>query len=143
MTDFKPECTINLHVELRGKPAKFAWACSLSQERKGRVVLARRFLGLVTREQAELGALLFGLRQAQRFLQEKVEVAATFPLMDLTGGGSGTRRTAPELRALQGETARIWDSFRLKRIGRMGGEEALPLQEAAELAYQRKRKSGI
>ena len=124
MTDFHPDCTINLHLELRGKPAKLAWVCSISHPKSGRIVLARRFLGLVSPEEAQLRALLFGLRQTGRLLQEKVEAAATFPLESWLGEVE-PRRLAPELKPLREEARRLWDGFRYRRIARLEAEERI------------------
>ena len=107
MTDFKPDCTINLHVELRGKPAKIVWCCSMEQARAGRVILARRFLGLVNREEAELQVLLFGMRQAARFLQEKVEIRASFSAEDHLLKERSGNRTPQELKPLRAEAVRL------------------------------------
>lgn len=142
MTDFRPDCTINLHVEARGKPAKVAWVCSITHARRGRLVLARRFLGLVPRGEAELRALLFGLRETQRLLQEKVEVAATFPLDGLLGEEIRGRRVPAELAPLREDATRLWNAFRLHRCGRLEGGEALALREDGERAFLRNRKRG-
>lgn len=139
MTDFRPDCTINLHVEPRGKPAKIAWSCSLAHAKRGRIVVARRFLGLVSREEAQLRALLFGLRQAARLLQEKVEIAATFPVEEWLADES-PRRLAPELKPLREEAARFWMGFRYRRVARMAEPEARPLREEAEKAFRRRNK---
>jgi hypothetical protein len=139
MTDFRPDCTINLHCELRGKPAKIAWSCSIVHPKRGRIVVARRFLGLVSREEAQLRALLFGLREAARLLQEKVEATATFPVEEWLGE-EGPRRLAPELKPLREEAARCWAGFRYRRAGRMSGEEALALRGEAENAFRRRGK---
>jgi len=135
MTDFRPECIINLHVEIRGKPGRMAWACSITREKHGRVVLARALLGEVPREEAELAALEFGFSQANRFQQEKVEVTATFPL-ESTLEGSG-RKLAPELKIRRESVLKAWKGFRLHKLGRMTGPEALALREAAEKAFIR------
>jgi hypothetical protein len=139
MTDFRPDCIINLHAEFRGKPAKVAWACSIEHAKAGRVVAARRFLGVVPRDEAEISAVLFGLRQASRFLQEKVELRATFSLEGKLGGGTG-RPPPRELRPAHDEAARLWEGFRLRRTGRVSPDEALALREEAEKAYLRKSK---
>ncbi len=140
MTDFRPDCIINLHVETRGKPAKLAWSCSLSHAKQGQIVLACRFLGFVTREEAELKSLLFGLRQASRLLQEKVELRSTFSLEEILNEQGRTRRKlVPELRPFREESVRLWGSFRHSRHGRLEGAEALVLQKEAENAYRRGR----
>jgi hypothetical protein len=137
MADFKPDCTINLHVEARGKPAKLAWSCSVSHARSGRLALARRFIGLSSREETELRALLFGLRQASRLLQEKVEVAATF---GLDGRLDDSRRVPPELKPLRDEAHRLWEGFRYRRIGKLSPAVSRELGEEAEKAYRRRRE---
>lgn len=136
MTDFRPECIINLHVEIRGKPARLSWACSITREKHGRVVLARKLLGDVPREEAEIAALEFGFAQANRFQQEKVEVTATFPL-ESTLEGSG-RKLPPDLKPRREGVLKAWKGFRLHKIGRMTGPEALALREAAEKASLRR-----
>jgi hypothetical protein len=138
MTDFRPDCTINLHVELRGKPAKLAWACSITHPRRGRLVLARKFVGVVPREEAEISALLFGLRQASRFLQEKVEVAASFSVDRLLAGGESAR-AAPEVRAIREEAKRRWEEFRLRRSGSLTPLEAVALRAEAERSYRSRK----
>jgi hypothetical protein len=136
MTDFRPECIINLHVEIRGKPGRISWACSITREKHGRVVLARKLLGEGLREEAELAALEFGFAQANRFQQEKVEVTATFPL-ESTLEGSG-RKLSPGLKPRREAVLKAWMGFRLRKLGRMEGPEALALREAAEKAFVRR-----
>jgi hypothetical protein len=136
MTDFRPDCTISLHVETRGKPAKLTWACSISHAKRGLLVRARGFSGLVPHAEAELAALLFGLRQTQRLLQEKVEVAATFPVEELLS--KENRRLAPGLRPQRDEAVRIWESFRLRRMGKVSPGAARELREEAEGSYRRR-----
>jgi hypothetical protein len=139
MTEFKADCTINLHLEARGKPAKIAWACSITHPKHGHLVIARKFLGLVEREEAELESLLFGLRQAARFLQEKVEVNATFPLEGkLREPNTSSRAGIPALRPKREDVVKLWNAFRLRRAARMTGPEAELLRKEAELAFQRK-----
>ncbi|MGZ3650592.1 MAG: hypothetical protein ACXVB9_20865 [Bdellovibrionota bacterium] len=140
MTDFKPDCTINLHVEARTKPAVCAWVCSISHVKCGRVVLARKTLGDVPRPEAELEVLHYGLAQALRFQQEKIVVTATFPLGAWLGeskrsGGAGK----PEFKAKREAVARAWATFRLKKINRMDAPDEKSLREEAENAFPRKR----
>jgi len=140
MTEFRPECTINLHVESQGKPAKLAWSCSIAHHRSGRVACARKFLGIVPREEAELHALLFGLEQAKRLLQEKVEIAAAFSLKELLEGEArGARGMSPERKAMREGARREWETFRLRRISPLGREEQAFLRDLAEGAYRRRR----
>lgn len=140
MTEFRADCTINLHVESRGKPGKLAWVCSVVHGKRGRVVLARRFMGIASREEVELRALLFGLRQGARFLQEKVDVAANFPLEGILAEGKSAGRVSPELKPMKEEILKAWGGIRLKRVARVAGEEAVFLREEAEKAYQRKHR---
>ena len=136
MTDFRPECIINLHVEIRAKPARIAWACSITREKHGRVVLARKLMGEAPREEAEIAALEFGFAQANRFMQEKVEVTATFPL-ESTLEGSG-RKLTPQLKPRRENVVKAWKAFRLRKLGKMVGPEALALRESAEKAFVRR-----
>jgi hypothetical protein len=140
MTDFRPDCIINLHLELQGKPAKVAWSCSIEHSKRGRIVHARRFLGLVSREEAELKALLFGLRQTARLLQEKVVVAATFPV-EAYLADVPPRRLPPELKGAREEALRFWTGFRLRRIGRVAGDEARQLRDDAEKSFRRRSRN--
>ncbi|HEY8280646.1 MAG TPA: hypothetical protein VIH99_13535 [Bdellovibrionota bacterium] len=140
MTEFRPDCIINLHVEARGRPEKLAWACTIVHAKRGVLVAARKFLGLFPRETAETEALLFGLGQAARLLQEKVEVAATFPLDRMLTDNISGRRIPPGLKLKSEEIAKVWSGFRFKRITDLRGTEAEGLREDAEKAYERKRR---
>lgn len=141
MNDFKADCTINLHVESRGNPAKQVWVCSITHAKRGRVLLSRKFLGIVSRDEAEMLALRFGIKQALRLLQEKVDVAATFPLEShLKLENSPGRGRTPELKLLREELVSYWGDFRLKRVAKLLPSEAAVLQDNAEKAFQRKRK---
>ena len=87
MTDFRPECIINLHAEGRSN-SRWAWSCSITREKHGTVVLARKLLGDVSREEAEIAALEYGFAQANRLLQEKVELCSTFAVEGLLEGSA-------------------------------------------------------
>lgn len=105
-------------------------------EKHGRLVQARKFIGQPARDEAELTALLFGLKQAARFLQEKVEVRATFPVDDkLPKGNSSSREPEPGLKL---DVAKAWGSFRLRRVARMDPKEAEILRREAEKAFAKK-----
>ena len=151
MTDFHADCTINLHVcargEKRGQPALRSWSCSIQHPKHGRLVLASKAMGTVGKEEAERAALLFGLQQASRFLQEKVEVAATFPLEERLSKMKEARRKerepvesedAREVSPKE-ELARAWGRFRLRRVVRMQDSEAKLLSNEAEQALRRSR----
>jgi hypothetical protein len=141
MTEFHADCTINIHLEARGQPAKLAWSCSLVYAKRGRIVLARGFLGKMGREEAELAALGFGLAQAHRLQQEKVDLAATFPVEGIDGDGKRAGRTAaPGIKSKRSELMESWQRFRLRRIARINPEEAQLLRETAGKAFERKRK---
>ncbi len=125
MQDFHADCTINLLLQCQGRSAKYSWVCSLVTRESVRLVLARRFLGRVSREQAEWNATVFGLRQAQRLLQEKVALCADFSV-DLSDAG---RSRDPGVQLLKSEAQKIWDSFRLKKMGRISPQELQVLRE--------------
>jgi hypothetical protein len=136
MTGFKADCTINLHVESRGKTGKLAWACSIVHHRLGRIILARKYSADLSKEGAEQEALLFGLQQTQRLLQEKVDVSANFPLQGILPEenlpGRGKRGG---LKSKLGEDiAKAWTSFRLRRVTRMAADEAEFLRKEAAQA---------
>ncbi len=144
MTDFRPDCIINFHVEKRGSPAKAAWSCSITHPKHGRLVLASRFLGPAEKDEAELAVILFGLKQAARFLQEKVEVCATFPLEgrlpkanNPSGGRAGGLESKDE-RGTDGSpkanVKKAWSGFRLRRVAKMAPAEAELLRKESENA---------
>lgn len=138
ISEFRPECTVNLWLEANGQPAKRAWLCSLEVAGK-RVLVARKFLGIVSVEEAELNALLFGLRRARRLLQEKVEVRANFPVEGvLEAKKNPGRRTGPDLQSGKEEAAQIWASIRLIRGGRLDPSSAAFLAEEAKKAFRRR-----
>jgi hypothetical protein len=133
MTVFKADCTINLHVDSRGKTGKLAWACSIVHHRRGRIVLARKFVGQVPKAEAEQEALLFGLQQTHRLLQEKVDIAANFPLGELlpreNKSGGGKRASVKSIHSE--EIAKAWLGFRLRRITPIVAAEAELLRKEA------------
>lgn len=143
MTNFNPDCTINLYVsshgesdeKSRGKGGKLAWACSVVHYKRGRVVAASRLCAGISKADAEREAVLFGLRQTHRLLQEKVEVAANFPLKGMLPPQEekpAGRREVGSIESKGDDLLRAWESFRLRRIGRMdAGEAELLRQEAA------------
>lgn len=134
MTNFNPDCTINLHVET-GAKGRVSWACSVVHYKRGRVVLASRNAGSAPKEAAEREAVLFGLRQTHRLLQEKVDVAANFPLKGMLPAQeekAAGRRAKPAVESEGDELLRAWEGFRLRRISRMEpGEAELLRKEAA------------
>jgi hypothetical protein len=136
MQDFHPECTINLLIQAQGRPSKYVWACSILTRNSVRLVFARRFLGMVSREQAEWNALLFGLRQAERLQQEKVQLSSSF---SLSLGAAGKLR-CPELQSLKAQAEGIWNGFRLRKTGKIDPAEEDFLKESAAKAFSRKRK---
>ncbi|MGE3261239.1 MAG: hypothetical protein AB7K68_05630 [Bacteriovoracia bacterium] len=145
ISEFKADCTVNLWVEANGNPAKRAWVCALQIDGK-RLIVARKFLGIVSGEEAEFSALLFGLRRARRLLQEKVDVLANFPLEGMTEvRKSSGRRGGPDLQSEREEVAQIWSSIRLKRGGKLAPENAAFLAEEAKKAFRRPepKKRGI
>jgi hypothetical protein len=137
MQDFNADCTINLLVLSQGKPGKYVWACSLLTRKSVRLVLARRFMGMVSSEEAEWNAVFFGLSQAARLQQEKVELSATFPLS--IGVDSKGRR--PEIQWKKAEAEHLWSSFRLKKTGKIHAEEERFLREEAMRAFSRKSRN--
>jgi hypothetical protein len=141
MTEFRADCTINVHIEARGNPAKFAWSCSILYGKRGRVVIARGFLGKSGREEAELAALAFGIGQALRLKQEKVDLAGTFALEGILDAEKPSGRGASEsVRLKKRELISVWQGFRLRRVATIRPEEANLLREEAGKAFGRKRK---
>jgi hypothetical protein len=134
MTNFKPDCTINLHVTPSGSGNEkgeskggFVWACSVVHYKRGRVVLAGGRSNVDSREKAERTAALFALRQTQRLLQEKVEVAANFSLKGMLPPqeekDSG-RKQRTDIESNDDDLLRAWKGFRLRRISRLEPGEA-------------------
>ncbi|MGZ3695332.1 MAG: hypothetical protein ACXWQO_14535 [Bdellovibrionota bacterium] len=139
ITEFKADCTVNLWLEANGQPAKRAWICSVEIAGK-RLIVARKFLGIVSVEEAEHLALLFGLRRACRLLQEKVDVLANFPVEGITDGAKKPgRRGGPDLQSVREEIAKLWSSIRLKRTGKLKPESATFLAEEAKKIFRRPR----
>ncbi len=136
MTGFKADCTINLHVENRGKTGKLAWACSIVHHRLGRIVLARKYSADLSKEQAEQEALLFGLQQTQRLLQEKVDVAASFPLQGMLPNENmpGLGKSGSVKSKMREDITKAWNGFRLRRVTRMAADEAELLRKEAAQA---------
>jgi hypothetical protein len=139
MTGFKADCTINLHVENRGKTGRLTWCCSVVHHSRGRIVLARKLADDLSREDAQREAVLFGLQQTQRLLQEKVDIAANFPVegmlpegenMPGRGKGGGVKSK----QAMSEDIAKAWLSFRLRRVTRMAADEAELLRKEAAQA---------
>lgn len=138
MQDFHPDCTINLLVQSQGKPGKFAWACTLVTRNSVRLLVARRFLGVVNREQAEWSCALFGLEQAARLQQEKVQLSADFSLaLDPAAGG---KHRDPAIQSKKAEAEALWASFRLRKQGKISAEEDGFLRQEAMKAFSRKSK---
>lgn len=138
MTDFHPDCTINILLLAQGRPAKYVWVCSLVTRESVRLVTARRFAGIVSREQAEASALLFGMKQAERLLQEKVQLSADF--QPFTEGHSGGRHKDPGVQLMKAEAEKIWSSFRLRKMARIAPDEERLLKEEAEKGFARKSR---
>ena len=137
MQNFKAECKIHVHVAALGRPAKYAWACSVEAHGKP-MVMARGFLGMVARETAEEKVLAFGLEQAQRLLQEKVEVSASFATEDWLESDISGRGRAGGLQSEKAKLRALWQGFRLRRLAAGGVPSAL--KSEAERAFERKRK---
>jgi hypothetical protein len=136
MQDFHADCTVNLLISSNGKPGKIVWVCSLVSRDSVRLVLARRFMGLSSRERSEWQALLFGLTQARRLQQEKVELCSGFSsLVDLPG-----RHRDPAIQSIKGKVEEAWGSFRLRRAGKLASGEERVLRDWAEAAFSRKNK---
>lgn len=136
MQGFKADCTINIHVDARDKSGRFTWACSVVHYKRGRVVLASRNAGQVPKAEAEREALLFGLAQTHRLLQEKVDLCANFPLQGMLPRQEekpSGRPGKPGVESKGDELLRAWEGFRLRRIARMEpGEAELLRKEAAK-----------
>jgi len=84
----------------------------------------------------EKEAVLFGLQQTHRLLQEKVDVAANFPLQSILpdenlagrGKGGGVKSKLSE------DIVKAWLGFRLRRVTRMAADEAELLRKEANQA---------
>jgi len=136
MQDFHADCTINLLIQAQGNPGKYAWVCSLVTRESVRLVLARKFLGIVSREQAEWSAILFGLRQAERLQQEKVQLCTEFNL----SLESSSKHRDPEIQSKKVQAEDIWKFFRLSKMGRPAPAELAFLKEELAKAFSRKSK---
>ena len=136
MQEFKPDCTINLLILSHGRPAKYAWACSILTRESVRLVLARRFVGISSRDEVEWSAMLFGLGQAMRLQQEKVQVCADFSdILQIAG-----KHRDPQIQSLKAAAQDAWASFRLRKEGRISADEEMLLKEEASKAFSRKSR---
>jgi hypothetical protein len=136
MQDFHADCTINLLVTSRGSPAKHVWSCSLTDRNRVPLVLARRFVGIASRDQVEWRALLFGLSQAHRLQQEKVALCADFTVAP---GQPGKLRDAA-LQSMKEQVDELWARFRLHKVEKFFPAERDLLRDWAEEAFARKGK---
>lgn len=138
ISEFRPECTVNLWLEANGQPAKRAWVCAIEVAGK-RIVTARKFLGIVSVEEAEASVLLFGLRRVRRLLQEKVEVRGNFPVEGMLGKAKAVgRRGEPDLQSERAEITSIWESIRLVRGARITPADGALLAEEAKKVFRRR-----
>lgn len=98
-------------------------------------MLAQNNVDEMGKEEAELRVLLYGLQQATRLLQEKVELRASFPLDKLLPKKISPGKELPFLPEPHGDekewrkwakhtVARTWGGFRLRRLGKFSPEEA-------------------
>lgn len=117
MQEFKAECTINLYVEPIGGSSKFAWVCSI-RYLLSRLVVGKGYLGHADREEAQIKAALFGLKQAQRLKQEKVAIASSFS--DLLQAKKTRKK---ELQSDLDEIKYILEGIRLKKLIELAPEE--------------------
>lgn len=140
MQDFNADCTIKVWVEALGKPAKLAWACEIAVGGRS-LVRARKFLGIVPREEAELSACVFGVSQAARLLQEKVELRASFSAEDTwEKRASPGRGRGPDLQSERTKLARLWNGIRLRRVARLTPAEASAIGAEAKKAFRRHKE---
>lgn len=96
-------------------------------------MLASKHAGDMSRSEAEQQALLFGLQQTHRLLQEKVDVASNFPMQGmLPEENRAGRGKAAGLKSKLGEDiVKAWTDFRLRRIVKMAEDEATILRKKA------------
>ena len=134
MQEFKPECTINLHVESLGTPPKYIWNCSIRYH-VSRIVVAKGFTGSKIREDAQLEAALFGMRQAMRLKQEKVALACSFP-----GILSLSPKKNLELQSKINEMNSLWQGFRLRKTIELEKNERDFLQGESGFSGAKKRR---
>lgn len=136
MQDFHADCTINILLHTQGKPAKYAWICSLTTRNSVRLLWARKFMGHTSREDAEWHATLFGLRQAHRLLQEKVQFSAPFNAPNLSAG----KHRDPRIQLMKAESEKLWEAFRLKKQAKILAEEEKFLREEIEKVFFQNRR---
>lgn len=139
MNDFNADCTINLLISGQGRPAKLAWACSVTLRDGQRLVLARKFVGIVSREKLEWEAALFGIQQATRLQQEKVALSFDANLSGINQP-AGPKLKDPALQVMREEAEFLWAGFRLRKAARLDEKEAAFLKEESEKAFRRPKK---
>jgi hypothetical protein len=116
MQEFRPDCTINLHLESRGRSAKLVWCCGIRDERGNGLVTVSGFAGTAPRETALLRTLRFGLEQALRLRMEKIEIATDIPVeVYLEADRAGVSRLGDLQSEIEGVRADLY--FRKSRKG--------------------------
>ena len=101
-----------------------------------RLLWARKFMGHTSREDAEWHATLFGLRQAHRLLQEKVQFSAPFNAPNLSAG----KHRDPRIQLMKAESEKLWEAFRLKKQAKILAEEEKFLREEIEKVFFQNRR---
>lgn len=123
MQEFKPDCTINLHLESRGRPGKNVWACSIVDRSGRRLVTALRFAGAMGREAAMIECANFGMSQAQRLRMEKVELASDGTIDSMLVPERIGGKRSKELQSILKNVSNMWIMFRLRKVGVISPEE--------------------
>ena len=139
MQEFKPDCTIILHLESKGKPSKYAWVCSVSTEKQEHMVIARGFLGMIEHELAEAMALQFALRFVENLRREKVELRTSFPAQGMLEEDKKSKKSGRvrEARLQLEEVKKIWEGIRLKRWKKIEEKDLRFLRKEAESSFSR------
>lgn len=139
MQEFKPDCTINLHLESKGKPSKYAWVCSVSSDKQKNIVVARGFLGITSIELAQALALQFALRFAENLRREKVWLCTSFPAEGMLIDDKKIKKSSrpQEARLQLEEVKKIWESIRLKRWKKIEEKDLKFLREEVNASFAR------
>ena len=138
MNEFKQECTIILAVREKGK--KFSWVGKLLNQDGECLVLAKKFMGSVSPAAAENAALEFGMEQALRLRQEKVELQTSFPCEKILqeNKGKSAKKLPKNLSTSDIRLRELWSSFRLRRCRLISGDEERELLHEIQQEFKSK-----
>lgn len=140
MQDFHADCIIYILVKGFGRPQKYSWVAELRTRNSVNIVRALKFEGISSFEDSEANAIHWALQQSNLLLQEKIEIKL---LSDFDFGPVKPSRNRSQALSLKRKAiAKLWEEFRLKKVGRLTSSEEQSLSQCLEESFSpgRKRK---